>query len=946
MIKVFTRVCILFPAFWLGSQAVRAQGPNLTPKERDKLRTESIALVKEFEQLLNVLANKSTTTSDAQDLVAMATQSDQTRIFADPRVVLEDDLYSIDADSSSPKDVSVQKYLNDWDLFYTKGFDQTVSFSDLRVSDFYSKDYVYLKVYYVSQFRNRHRDLDRNYRTTRRVASIRFDIQNGKYRGHINGISFFRPNTAEGNALEAEFRPFVKEAPVRLGRFVDSTITESQIAVQRKSDSLYAEALKVLMQKSEEEKKNDIAYFRAIRKGDSLVQNRAFAEAIEAFTEARAFKPLETYPRGKINELTKMLASGTKDVNQMFAMQQAEGERLLKLRDYEGARQAFQAAYILMPGHASVADKFTRTDKIIRNKTEIRNKYLAGNFRLALRDYAKVIAEDKTNPDWYLERAKCYQAMGETKKAVPDLNSALELDPQFAEALVARASALQKLGDFGKAIADLSTLISVDPKNAEYHQRKGLLLAEGKQYDEALESFDKALVLNPKDVQSATGKAQVFRAKTNLEQALKSADAAIAINPNYSSALFEKGMILIEKGELAKAGSVIANATNLGLSAEEEKALGRYFDDYMSAAKANAQKGQHEEAIKFADKALIVKPRSTDGWYFLALQKEILGRDKESLEHLNKGLQFKENHAPSLVATGRILLKQKNYTGSKTAYRSAWLSDHNLPEASQGMGDVWMALGRTDSALAWYNVAFSTRSSNLATLLKRGKCHYKMENYNKALLDFENAIREDNNQGEAFFCKGRVMKALRKPYDAIDNFNEAQRKGYSKYECAVETGQVYASVGNTKQALKSLTDAISQDPFHPEAYVQRGYIALKKEDFAAATADFQKAVALDTSESNADCHVELGFLYLRVNDLPTAEKNFLRILGYDAMHPRGNYGLGVVQYKQGHTDQAMKTFEQAFQTKKLAFSDIRKDPWMKELAEDKEFIRIKEQYLK
>ncbi|HRH34742.1 MAG TPA: hypothetical protein PKY12_06765, partial [Catalimonadaceae bacterium] len=93
-----------------------AQLPELSIRERDNLRIQAISLVKEYEQLLNVMANRGTTASDARDLITLATEDEQTRIFESPKVVLEDDLFSQFADSLSPKDVSIQKYLNDWDL--------------------------------------------------------------------------------------------------------------------------------------------------------------------------------------------------------------------------------------------------------------------------------------------------------------------------------------------------------------------------------------------------------------------------------------------------------------------------------------------------------------------------------------------------------------------------------------------------------------------------------------------------------------------------------------------------------------------------------------------------------------------------------------------------------------------------------------------------------------
>jgi tetratricopeptide (TPR) repeat protein len=936
----------------LGFSKANAQNLDLTPRERDQLKSQSIALVKEFEQLLNVLSHKATTSSDAQDIVVLATADNQTRIFADPKVVLEDDLYSIQADSVEPKDVSIQKYLNDWDLFYTKGFEETVSFSDLRISDFAFKGYLYLKVYYVSQFKNKHKYFDKNYVTKRRVATIRFDKKNGMYVGYINGISFFRSKKATGNGTvlaspDDEFKPFVKEIKMKLNHFTDSTITESQIALQKKSDSLYAEAVKSQMQKSEDEQRRDLFYSKAISKGDSMLAIKDFASAIEAYTEARAFKPLETYPRTKINELTRMLAGGmNNNPRQMFTRQMTEGDALFKQRDYEVARQAYQSAYIILPDNPDVIQKFYQTDKIIRNKADIRRKYMAGNFKLALKDYTRIIAEDKTNPDYFYERARCYQALGENKKAMADLNSAISLDPVFAEALKMRASAYQKEHDIPKAIADFNSLILVSPNLAEYHQQKGFLLAQNKDYDKAIEEFNLALKLDPKDVQSATAKADAQRKSARLDDALVSADAAIAINPVFSSALFMKGMILMLKGYESRAGVEFAKAYKLGLNVDEAKELDKYHDDYLNLARTNAKNNQNTESVKFVQKALLVKPVSVDALFFLAVQEAAMGKTTDAIRDLDQCIVLKENFVPAYVKKGQILCGKKDFQTALPLLHTAFHLDSRNLDACRGLGDAFVALSQYDSALVWFNTAFLIKSADPVTLVKRARCHYSMENYHKALLDVENAIREDNKLAEAHFYKGKVNKALKQGFNAIDNYNEASRLGYNKYDCLVETGITYSSMSNHKQAIKAFGDAITLQPGQSDAYALRAACFRERDDFKNAQSDYEAAIRIDSLGPNPDCLSELGFIHIRSGNFTEAQSRFEKALIIDPNHPGAGYGLGVVLFNQGKKESALQSFERVLQTGKLEFNQMKKDVWMKEILKDPEFVKLKDAGLK
>ena len=218
-----------------------------------------------------------------------------------------------------------------------------------------------------------------------------------------------------------------------------------------------------------------------------------------------------------------------------------------------------------------------------------------------------------------------------------------------------------------------------------------------------------------------------------------------------------------------------------------------------------------------------------------------------------------------------------------------------------------------------------------------------MENFRRALMDFENAIREDNKLAEAHFYKGKINMELRQTFNAIDDYNEALDLGYSKYECAIEIGSAYAGMGNHTRAIKSFTEAITSNPNRAEGYAMRGKSYLLKEDYKNALADLDEAVKIDTS-ANAESQIELGFVKLRFNDVDGAEKCFNRALDFDPYNSRANYGLAVVLFQKGKMELSMRTFEQAFLARKLEFNKIKKDPWMKPILKDKGFKKLAKAY--
>jgi tetratricopeptide (TPR) repeat protein len=950
VIKILAIKCLWFGLLVFICLPVFSQ--DLSPKDRDEIRSRAIGLVKDYEQLLNVLATKGTTASDVQDIVAQAT-AEEGRMFFDNKVNIEDDLYSLRADSGTPKDVPVVKYLNDLDLFYSKSYEESVSFSDLRLSDFFSKDYQYLKVYFLSQLKNWHKDFARNYPLHKRLALIRFEKKGETWVAWISGISFFTGKKTDGSIysqeeFEEDYKPFVKEKKARLisSSQIDSTLSESQINLQRQNDSLYAEAVKARVQKSMEQLKKDTAFQKSVFRGDSLLAAKDFTGAIDAFTEARSYKPFEIYPRTKINELARLLAGGSTDPGQIFEKQNSEGERLLKLRDYEGARQAFQMALNIFPDHAAVKEKIGQVEKVIRNRAETRAKYMAGNFKLALKYYSSLISENKTNPVYYFERAKCYQMMGDHKKALPDFNKALELDGSYSEALVYRALTFTRLNDLSKAISDYSTLISLDPKNSEFRIKRGQWLLQARDWDGALTDFEQVLLANPVNFLALSGEAEALRRKNQIGKSLEAAEKAIEVNPDDAGGHFQKGLCFLDKAEDEKAASSLSKAYQLGLGSEQESRLEVYFTDFFAKAKDAAAKGNTEEAILQAKKAIIVKPVSAESHYLMAIQLEKQGKENEALAALDRAVFAKENFSPAYLEKGRIFLRRKQFDYCLNPFYATRKYDKKNMDACLGLGEAFSSLGLYDSAMVWFAEALELSPDNSQALIKRGKCHFQMENYRRALMDFEDAIKKDKMNAEAYFYKGKINKQLKQTEKAIDDFNEAKALGFNPYECAVEVGLSYVDMGKYSKGIRYFTDAIRLKPNLAAAYAHRGHCYLNEEEYKEAMADLDEALKIDTSLGTVKNRVELGLLRLRFDDYKGAEKQFNIALDKDYLDPKANYGMGGAQYLLEKKELAMRHFEQAFIPRRLNFSLIKKDPWMKSILKDKEFQKLQKAYFR
>ena len=103
------------------------------------------------------------------------------------------------------------------------------------------------------------------------------------------------------------------------------------------------------------------------------------------------------------------------------------------------------------------------------------------NYDEAMLDYTKSIQLNPNMTDAYYNRAKIILSesnspMSEIKKAVADLEKALELDDKFVDALFAVAAAYKKLGEYHKSLEYLEKLLQITPDAVHAKALKKLIL--------------------------------------------------------------------------------------------------------------------------------------------------------------------------------------------------------------------------------------------------------------------------------------------------------------------------------------------------------------------------------------------------------------------------------------------------------------------------------------
>jgi protein O-mannosyl-transferase len=122
----------------------------------------------------------------------------------------------------------------------------------------------------------------------------------------------------------------------------------------------------------------------------------------------------------------------------------------------------------------------------------------SGDFQAALNDYDSAIMANPVAEDAYYNRAKTYEAMGQTSRAIQDYNKSIELLPS-ANAYNSRGWVYDQSGDKKAALLDYDKAILLAPKFTKPYFNRGAIEAASGNITAAIEDYNAVLKISPEN---------------------------------------------------------------------------------------------------------------------------------------------------------------------------------------------------------------------------------------------------------------------------------------------------------------------------------------------------------------------------------------------------------------------------------------------------------------
>lgn len=228
-------------------------------------------------------------------------------------------------------------------------------------------------------------------------------------------------------------------------------------------------------------------------------------------------------------------------------------------------------------------------------------------------------------------------------------------------------------------------------------------------------------------------------------------------------------------------------------------------------------------------------------------------------------------------------------------------------------------LKQFSQALTLYDQCLMDHPTDGVMYYNRGKTWYELGHIDKALIDFEAAIKLTPSFVQSYYALSEHFLARKDEANALRWMNELLTRSPSLANAYNLRGWIYFNFKRTQLAFSDFDKAISLDSLNASAYNNRGSARYQLQDIESAStndlllakADFRKALQLDTTLPNL--HRNLGFIEFSLGNYPIADSLLIVATKRNPTDAMVYYYHGLLYAKTNRTDAAIAEMDKALQ---------------------------------
>ena len=253
---------------------------------------------------------------------------------------------------------------------------------------------------------------------------------------------------------------------------------------------------------------------------------------------------------------------------------------------------------------------------------------------------------------------------------------------------------------------------------------------------------------------------------------------------------------------------------------------------------------------------------------------------------------------------GRINSANENYTAGIKL-------DPDCAAAYNYRGIAYTAIEQYDQALLDFNESLRLDPDEAAVYSNRGATYFFQGKNQQAIADFDRALGIDQGCFRAYVGRGNAHLEMGNLSSALADYNVFLELSPDNVEAHVNRGVVYDKLGMYAEAIADLDKAVDLNPRLGMAYKIRGTVHYKMSNLSSALADLDEAVQLSPGDATAHCN--RGNAYHKLGMYAEAIADYTVAIRLEPKDCRAYINRGSVYYDLGRCEEAIKDYTAAIE---------------------------------
>jgi len=467
------------------------------------------------------------------------------------------------------------------------------------------------------------------------------------------------------------------------------------------------------------------------------------------------------------------------------------------------------------------------------------------------------------------------------EEALLNLQKAMELNPDFAEALSLIGYVHYKLKFRKKTKKEVFEItkraLELDETSQEVWFQMGNANSHLNRFNEAIECYNKAHKLGYDNEKLYNNLGSAFIKKGDFDNALKYYNEGLKFKENFSPLLNNLGYYYLKKGELDKALYYLEKAMKMDPT---------YSAPLTNMGNIYSEKGEFKKALKYYNNALKIDPDDSHAINNLGATYYALKNYEEAIKYYEKSIEIDSDYGAPWMNLGAIYSEKSDYTNAIRNYDKALELDSTLFKA-------------------WYN---------------KGNAYCKLNDIGKAISSYNESIKIDASYFPAWSNLGAVYSKIKKFAEAEECFKKAIDLNPNSTTDLFNLGNLYRFKGDFKNAIIFFQKAIELDSNNGSAWYNQGISYLMMEDFDMAISCLEEAKFL--LPQNPGIRGNLGMAYEGKLDHKNAFKCFFNVLKINPNDVLALTTIGQIYIKDNRFDKAIPFLKKALEIKPIPIIQI------------------------